>query len=1068
MPTTPSLFHPRTLKKTLAQNGSLKDGQISSSARKVLEEWHQMITDGSINKQNEKKLQPEFFRDLCGTVLGYKSFSQKDKKTGQWTLGYEESSGKGFSDICFGTFAGKGKQRLAPFELKDPRTSDLDLPMLGRKLSAIAQAAQYAENSQGEARWYLVSNCIEIRLYKYPFSNLVYESWQITDLIQPAEYDRFVLLLGAKNLLSGTTEKLFEQSQQAEKDITNELYADYRDIRVKLINGMKRENGRFSRQSMVARAQTLLDRVLFIAFAEDRDLLPAHTLQTYLKAKGGFDTAWDMLKRLFRDVNDGNKQRSIPRYNGDLFKPDETLEELSISDELLNELQRLWAYDFDTDVNVTILGHIFEQSIADLDQIYESLDEHSDLQLNQQKHGTSGKRKQDGVVYTPDFITTWIVQKTLGGYLDKHKQEISHDTESLAWWQEYRNILATTRILDPACGSGAFLVAAFQYLKQEYALLNQRLQELGDKGDLFGKELNHDILNNNLFGVDINAESVEIARLSLHLATAEKGKPLTSLRDNIKQGNSIVDDKNLDKRAINWFGRFKEFDVILGNPPYVRQERLTPIKPYLETHYQTYHGVADLYTYFFELGLRLLKKGGMMGYISSGTFFRTGSGENLRRFLAIESNLKTVVDFGDLQVFEGVTTYPAILIMEKPSRTRKQAPAQAFQFLNVQSTHVSQLTSELREANFGEMPQNKLANDGWRLEDERLQALRTKLTKGKRTLKEVYGSPLYGIKTGLMEAFVIDQTIHQQLVSSNPQSFGQLKPFLEGKDLKKWRAESRKLYLILFPKGWTRQQIGKTGEELTESMAWEWLKQQYPAICDWLEPFTERGRKRSDQGEFWWELRACAYYDAFDGNKVVYPDITDRLKFSFDNKGYLFETTGFFIKQADQFLCGLLNSKVVWFFLRNMCPQIRGGFSRLKTIYMETVPIPDATDEQKKEVAELAESCQTLAEQRYALEDGFRRRIPDLCPKGKEAKLSQKLQAWWEMDFPIFRDEIKKIFKQEIPLAERNEWEMWFNKDKTALQALSYQLAVNENNLNQAVYCLFGLDKVDIHLIERK
>ncbi|EIJ33020.1 Eco57I restriction-modification methylase domain-containing protein [Thiothrix nivea] len=1067
MPATPSLFHPRTLKKALAQHSSLKDGQIPAAARKVLEEWQNMITDGSIHKQNEKKLQPEFFRDLCGTVLGYKSFSQKDKRSGQWTLGYEESSGRGFSDICFGHFSDKEKQRLAPFELKDSRTNDLDVPMLGRKLSTVAQAAQYAENSKGEARWYLVSNCIEIRLYKYPFSNQVYESWQIANLIQPAEYDHFVLLLGAKSLLSGATEKLFEQSQQAEKDITNELYADYRDIRVKLINGMKRENGRFSRQSMVARAQTLLDRVLFIAFAEDRDLLPAHTLQTYISAKGGFDTSWDMLKRLFRDVNDGNRQRDIPRYNGDLFKPDEVLEELSISDELLNELQRLWAYDFDTDVNVTILGHIFEQSIADLDQIYESLDEHSDLQLVQQKHGTSGKRKQDGVVYTPDFITTWIVQKTLGDYLDKRKQEISAEAESLAWWQTYRDILATTRILDPACGSGAFLVAAFQYLKQEYALLNQRLQELGDEGDLFGRELNHDILNNNLFGVDINAESVEIARLSLHLATAEKGKPLTSLRDNIKQGNSIVDDKSVDKGAFNWFGRFKEFDVILGNPPYVRQERLTPIKPYLETHYQTYHGVADLYTYFFELGLRLLKKGGMLGYISSGTFFRTGSGENLRRFLAVESNLKTVVDFGDLQVFEGVTTYPAILIMEKPSRVRKQAPAQAFQFLNVQSTHVSQLTSELREASFGEMPQNKLALDGWRLEDERLQALRAKLTKGKRTLKEVYSSPLYGIKTGLMNAFVIDQETYQKLVSANPQSLDRLKPFLEGKDLKKWRAESRKLYLVLFPKGWTRQQIKSlAGQAPTETQAWEWLKHQYPAICEWLEPFAERGRKRSDQGEFWWELRACAYYDEFDGNKIIYPDITDRLKFSFDSKAYLFETTGFFIKQADQFLCGLLNSEVVWFFLRNMCPQIRGGFSRLKTIYMETVPVPEATEEQKQAIAELAESCQTLAEQRYALENGFRRRIPDLCPKDREAKLSQKLQAWWEMDFAAFRAEVKKVFKQDIPFDDVDKWEGRFDKDKAAIQSLGYQLTVKEQALNQAVYALFGLDEVEIKLLE--
>lgn len=130
--------------------------------------------------------------------------------------------------------------------------------------------------------------------------------------------------------------------------------------------------------------------------------------------------------------------------------------------------------------------------------------------------------------------------------------------------------------------------------------MNTRLAELGEKGDLFGLDLNHDILTNNLFGVDINAESVEIARLSLWLVTAEIGKPLTSLKDNIKQGNSLIADKTLDKRAFSWQGNFKEFDVVLGNPPYVRQERLSAIKPYLEAHYKTYHGVADLYTYFLS------------------------------------------------------------------------------------------------------------------------------------------------------------------------------------------------------------------------------------------------------------------------------------------------------------------------------------------------------------------------------------------------------------------------------------------------------------------------------------
>jgi hypothetical protein len=570
-----ALFHPRTLAKALQSANILKDGKIPAKHLKTLQSWQQMTDDGSIHQKSEGSLHP-LLSGFFETVLGYTSISKKDKKTGKWTLENEYPiKDVGRVDIALGNFSSKEKLMTVPLELKGPDTSKLEIRMKGRAESAVEQAKRYSSNNRGCTDWFIVSNCIEIRLYKYPHSDNIYQSWQLAELTDPDKYAEFVLLLGAKNLLSGATEKLFNNSQLVEKEITNALYADYRDIRVRLINGMKRENNRIRRADMVARAQTLLDRVLFIAFAEDRDLLPDRTLEFYIANKG-MQTSWEALQFLFKHIDSGDKARDIPKYNGDLFKPNPDLEALSISDELIKELQRLWEYDFDTDVSVSILGHIFEQSIADLDQIYEVLDENNDLQLSQQQHGTTGKRKQDGVVYTPDFITEWIVEQTLGAYLDKKKQEVDQPIDTAQWWLEYRNVLATTRILDPACGSGAFLVAAFEYLKKEYAALNARLEELGEKGDLFGVDLNTDLLNNNLFGVDINAESVEIARLSLWLVTAEKGKPLTSLKDNIRQGNSIIHHKNTDKNAFRWEGRFTDFDVILGNPPYVRQERLTP------------------------------------------------------------------------------------------------------------------------------------------------------------------------------------------------------------------------------------------------------------------------------------------------------------------------------------------------------------------------------------------------------------------------------------------------------------------------------------------------------------
>lgn len=1055
------LFHPRAVLKALEAANLLKDAVIPSKQLKLLQGWHDAIKDGSIHQQSEGNLHANFYSSLCEGILGYNGFTDKDKKTGIWTLANESAVKKtGRVDIGFGKFTDKEKVLIAPLELKSPKTSSLDIPMLGRSLSTVEQAAKYARNSEGNAQWFVVSNCIELRLYKFPYSDSVYQTWLIEELIKPEKYAEFVLLLSAKNLLGGHTLRLFEDSKQVEKDITNQLYTDYRNIRIKLINGMKRENNRFSRASMVAKAQTLLDRVLFIAYAEDRDLLPPKILNSYLNSANDHLNEWDMLKLLFRHIDQGKPDKGIPKYNGDLFKSDTSLEELKISKGLLDEFKRLSAYDFATDVSVTILGHIFEQSIADLDQIYESINDQDELDLGKQQHGTTGKRKQDGVVYTPDFITQWIVKHTLGAYLDKRKQELKPAEDSAAWWLEYRKILATTKILDPACGSGAFLVAAFQYLKAEYQYLNKRLQELGEKGDLFGIDLNHDILNNNLYGIDINAESVEIARLSLWLATAEKGKPLTSLKDNIRQGNSLIADKSLDKRAFNWQGRFSEFDVILGNPPYVRQERLTAIKPYLEANYTTYHGVADLYTYFFELGLRLLKKGGYMGFISSATFFKTGSGESLRSFLQIEANLKTIVNFGDLQIFEGVTTYPAILIMEKPSRARKQAPTHSFRFLNVASSKVDALGSELQGDTFGEMSQAKLALDGWRLEDERLQSLRAKIIRGKPLLKDTY-SPYRGILTGRNDAFVIDSSTRDTLIKNDPKSLEVIKPFLEGKDLKKWRAEPRDLYLIFARRGINIEQYPAIKAHLEQ-----YRSSLEPKPKDWLNDQTWIGRKAGTYA--WYEIQdSIDYYKEFEKAKISYGHFSPEALFRLDDKKYYSNDKTYIIPDANYYLLGLLNSKVYWFLITALCPYVRGGFYELRTYYIDTLPIPNPSEAQKQTIAQHAETCQTLAEKRYQLQDSLRRRIPDLCPKDHDPKLSTKLADWWTLDFKDFQNEVKSRFKRALSLAESIEWELLFNQQKEQIQQLSYQLASEEQALNKAVYDLFGLDQADIELLEQ-
>jgi type I restriction-modification system DNA methylase subunit len=1082
-PDNNALFNRKLLQKTIAASDILKNGEIPDKHKKIIEK--RLSNLALHKKQKERTLSPDFlnfFKDL----LGYKSTGDlSHAKT--WDI---ETELKGI-DYALGEFAKDQKTVIVPFELKGPDTYDLTRPMKGRKESTIEQATRYALNHQATTKWLLVSNCLEFRLYKFPDATGQFEQWHLDDLLKPADYARFVLLLSKKNLLGGFTEKLYTASQQAQKAISDQLYQDYRQLRIDLINGLKRENNTIRRKTMVRISQKLLDRMLFIAFAEDRGLLPANTLQERIfnDPSAGF-SVWEVIKKLFTDIDKGNAKLDIPAYNGGLFAPDPDVDKLNVSLDLLKKFKTLYDYDFDNDIGTPVLGHIFEQSIADLDEIYEAIHEDQELQGNAKTtSGTQGKRKQDGIVYTPEFITDYLIKHTLGGYLAQRKTSIPHPPDSPAYWLAYRDILATTRVLDPACGSGAFLIGAFKYLKAEYHFINQRINELDTQhGDLFGLDLDANILNNNLFGVDLNAESIEITQLALWLETAEKGKKLRPLDENIRQGNSIIHHKHTDKQAFLWTIHFKKvldgggFDVILGNPPYVRQERLSAIKPYLQEHYQTYHGMADLYTYFFELGLGLLKKGGRLGYISSSTFFRTNSGTLLREFLKVQSNFLTVIDFNDYPVFEGVTTYPAILVLEKPERLRKQPPKSDFSFLNVTAKkvpHHSALLQQL-QSEFGVMKQATLQNEAWQLEDARFTRLRQKITKNNKDLKDVYGSPYRGVLTGLNEAFVIDTTQYAHLKADDPEG-KILKPFLEGKDLKRWRAESRGLYLILFPKGWTHQQLqhDEGDPALTESAAWEHVQRYYPNIAAHLHPFAAQGRKRGDKGDFWWELRACAYYDAFEKPKIVYPDLSQGPKFHLDQAGCLFPNTGYFIASLDKYLPALLNSNVVWFFLKGISDAMKGGEWRIRLFSqnIERIPIPAATPEQKQTLADLAGQCQTEAEQRYALEQKVQRRLlENLRPADNTEPLNTKLAQWWQLaGISELANEARKAFKLKksetlktdlTKLAVQDEWETYLQTQSQQWQTHTQTIHALERQINTTIYILFKLSPEEIQLIE--
>jgi len=1070
-----SLFQDKILNKAIGK----KALTIPQSHMIIITNWKERIENNSLKKQSEVSIYPAFIQNIMVGLLGYIIYGS----CREWTLNHEQGTGSGSVDIAIGKFCDDLEkcQVIAPFEIKGAKTHNLDAIMPGRHKSPVDQAWEYANDTR-DAQWVLVSNYVEIRLYAVKETRKIYEKFYFVDLVKPEIYARFIRLFSAKNLLTGKTAKLLDQSLLADKDITARLYADYKSLREKLIANLIKENPRKKPVNLIPPAQKLLDRFLFLVFAEDKGLIPMNSVQNAFTHKDPYNPhpTYENFKGLFTAVDKGNRELSIPSYNGGLFAQDDELDALKLTDEVCECVNELAKYDFDSEVSVTVLGHIFEQSISDLENLVSKIKEgkqatSADTEVKN-KRAVKGKRKRQGVVYTPDHITHFIVERTLGSYIEKLFDNLLIDygkftkdgtiqwkrgkKTELKFWQAWQKILEGIKIVDPACGSGAFLVEAFTFLHDQYKKANDKLAELsGGQYSLF--DLNKEILTNNLFGADINPESVEITKLSLWLKTAEKGKTLTSLGKNIVSGNSLGLGKKVPGDAFSWKKVFPEimeqggFDVVLGNPPYVRQERISDIKPWLEKNFEVYHGVADLYTYFFELGHKLLKPGGRMGYISSSTFFKTGSGQSLRKYISEKTSLKEIVDFGDIQVFEGVTTYPAIIIAENTPPSHDDS----FKILSLKDSLPLNLKQYFTQ-NHGNMDQLQLDETSWQLEDRKMSDLRKKLTEGHKTLKEIYGSPYRGILTGLNAAFVVDGFTRKKLIEEDPISHELLKPFLEGKDLKKWHAQPRDLWLIFTRRGTKIEDYPAIKNHL------EKLREQLePKPRTWPKGHKWPGRKTGNYK--WFEIQdTIAYYKEFEGEKIFYPEFSVSSKFHLDVKSFYSNNKGFIQPNGGHFLLGILNSSTIWTFLKGICTSVRGGYLELRSIKIETTPIPDTSKAQKDSIESLVKKCQKLSKERYTIEHNFRRLLPSLCPENRVPKLNKKMQQWWLLDFPQLQKEIKKQFKSEIPLVKQIEWQDLFEKNKETIDDYNRQIALHEKDINSEVYKLFNLTEDEIVLIE--
>ncbi len=1037
-----NLFNRKTIAAALAVAAEPTPDQFEAAAY-----WAQEARAG-FGGRNESQLEQAFNQYVLQRILGY----TEEVAATAGTMRAKQPIGPRIVDVALGQFAGATAAIVAPVELKGPKT-DLDRVMAGRAKTPVQQAWEYAMDAPG-ARWVLVANMRFLRLYAFGHGTTAYEEFNLEFIDEPDDLKRLILLLHASNLLGTATAGLLTRSATEDRDITNQLYRDYRDLRTTLMQFVADQHTEIAPEPRIALVQKILDRLVFIAFAEDTVLLPDNRLKLAVEHDDPFQPRpkWDNIKALFEAVDRGNDRLGITGYNGGLFAPDPLVNALALPDHIVTQFLKLAAYDYKSEISVTILGHLFEQTIGDIE---------ADLLVARgEAPPKAGKKKRDGIVYTPDFVTRFIVDHTLGKVIADIRAELqavhvaSSDADGeIVWngaeidyWRAWLARLKALTIVDPACGSGHFLVAAFDHLSAEVKAANDRLRELDPLAADDTAAANAHIITKNLYGVDLNAESVEITRLSLWLKTAQPRQPLTTLDHNIRVGNSIVDDAAVHPRAFDWDTAFPEiaaaggFDITVGNPPYVRMELLKPIKPWLEKHYAVVSDRADLYAYFFERGVRLLKVGGRLGYISSSTFFRTGSGAPLRGWLAAATDVEAVIDFGDAQLFEGVTTYPAILILQ---RRAEGESAGDLRFLNLNA--VPDDLGKAFEEGAQPMPRARLSAGGWRFEGDKLAELRARMAAGRQTLAQAYGAPLYGIKTGLNEAFVLSRAQRDALVAADARSADLLKPFLIGENLKRWHVESDDLWLIYTPKN--RHDIN-----------------DYPAIRDHLLPFKARLEARATQ-QNWWELQQAqaAYEPGFMSPKIIYPEMSQGPKFCIDSEPHYVSNKVFFLPFADAGLVAFLGSKAIWFILLGTASPLRGGQWRLELREQYMAILPTLNGKLLTQLAPLGEQIQSEHVTRADLVRVVHNRIGDLHP---EAAHIAAFADWPSLSFDALRALLKKRCKTDIPVGERDQWDRYLAEKRAEAAALAAAIADAEAEINARVYRLFDLSADDIALIE--
>jgi SAM-dependent methyltransferase len=1011
-----SLFQKSVINKYLK---TLDENSVQQAYHKFKNFYGDKQRLENIKLLKEENYQEGFLREIFVQVLGYTINPDKDYNL---TTEFKNQTDARKAD---GAIL-KDNTAIGVIELKSTKIKDLE--------SIKEQAFSY-KHHQINCRYIITSNFEKLRFY---IDNATeFEEFNLFNLNED-DFKILYLFLSKESIFTDIPQKLKEESKLHEENISDKLYQDYSRFKQKIFENLTKNNPQFDKLILFKKSQKLLDRFLFVLFAEDSGLLPPNAMTKIidqwkqLKELDEPVTLYSRFVKFFYHLYVGHKYKNyeLYPYNGGLFEKDEILDNAVIDDEiLLQDTLKLSTYNFQTDVDVNILGHIFEHSISEIEEFTTELEGNV---VDKKK----SKRKKEGIFYTPKYITKYIVDNTVGALCDQKKQELNlkdidptilqnsrtsagklnrKAKDLLHRLNLYRDYLISLKILDPACGSGAFLNQALEFLIYEHQFIDEQRRTL-EQDSLGLHDVERSILENNLYGVDINEESVEIAKLSLWLRTAEKGRKLSDLNNNIKCGNSLIDDESVaGEKAFKWEDEFPVimknggFDVVIGNPPYGAKISRNEITFLVSK--QGNEGLSnvfsDTYIAFYIQSLKeLLKEGGLLGFIAPNTWRLVLSGNEFRDFLSKGDYIFQEIIQHQEKVFADATVDCDTVIIKKQKLNNHIFKIEIKNYFDSDLSHY--------------ISQNTLAKQDFfnLFLTEKIYELKQKIEE-----RSVFVNDCLIIKNGV-------------------------KPYEKGK------GKPQQTAITMEEKPFTS--VTKMDDSFSPLIGGSsfhryklfWNNDYWIKYGEWLAAPRDR------------EIFLAP-------EKLIFRQTGDSIIGTFVNDKFIMrDNTHILLSQSNEFnlkyILSVLNSKLSNFIYWTINPEKGEALAQVKLFHLGLLCFPKISNESQQPFVEKADKMLVLNKQVQEKKNKFFNRVKD---NFEIAKISNKLESFYEFDFKSFLTEIKKQ-KIKLLLVQQDEWEEYFNNYKTELLNIQEKVNKTDNEIDQMVYNLYNLSDEEIKIVE--